>query len=273
MLELKNSSNKFIIPRGDGFDIDFARYEMDDYFAQVRELMSLRRYTVGKTDVAYRVINHWDQLGLLPTGVKGDGGWRKFTLPEIVWLKAIGRMREFGLPLEKIARAKVEAMEWNEKIERYPYFEYYLVRAWLGESDSYVLITQDGDGEIASMTGIEAAKMCFGSFDVLLISLKKILQDMGFETSRARGMLYVSDKEMEMLSSLRYDKSDEVKAKLNKQGEITEIESTVTKVGSTAPHEIKKMIEEEGLYGDVTLKCENGVPQATKTVKRKRLKG
>ena len=268
----KKTSDKLFIPRGDGFDLDFYDYQSDERFQKVREFMSDRRFTVGETNVAYRVINHWDRLGVLPNGVKGDGGWRKFTLPEMVWLKVIARMRGFGLSLDQIALAKQGAMAWNAKFERYLYFEYYLTKAWFSSADPYVLVTSEGDAEVATMAEIEAAKLFLGSRDVLLISLKAILKDSGMKTPGINALLALSKKEIELLSSIRSRDSNEVKTKMNDQGEITEIESTETVTSTLIEHRIKSQVEKERMYGKVVSQYEKGVLKSVQVTRRKRLK-
>lgn len=268
----KKTMGKLFIPRGDAFDLNFADYQFDDKFQRVRELMNDRRFTVGETDVAYRVINHWDQSGVLPEGVKGDGGWRKFTLPEMVWLKAAVRMRDFGLSLDQIASAKDGAMAWSKKLEQYPHFEYYVAKAWFSGADPYILVTSEGEAEVATMAEIEAAKLFLDSFDVLLISLKAILKGMGVNTSEVKTMFALSDKEVELLSSIRMGNNNEIKAKIDDQGEITEIESTETTTSPLAPHKIKNQAEQEKMYGKVVTQYENGVPKSVQVTTRKRLK-
>lgn len=263
---------KLFIPRGDVFHLDFANYQFDARFENVRKIMRDRRYTAGETKTAYRVINHWDQLGLLPEGVQGnDGGWRKFTLPEVVWLRVIARMRDFGVPLEKIALAKAGVMKWNEKHEQYPYFEYYVAKAWFSTADPYVIMLNDGEAEVAAMSEIELAKL-FSSFDGLLISLKAVFKDIGIDPTDADILRAVSDNEAELLGSIQHEGSKEVRAKIDNRGEITEIESTEVVSQPLAPHKIKNQLQNEKMYGRVVTKYEDGVPKSVQVIKRTRLK-
>jgi len=263
---------RLFIPRGDGFDLDFAHYQLSDDCQKVRDLMDDRRFTVGETNVAYRVVNHWDQSGLLPDGVPGDGGWRKFTFPEMVWLKSIVRMRDFGLSLENIALVKNGVMKWSEEQKRYTFFEYFVAKAWLSGVEPFILVTSDGESEIATMDQIECAKILHGSFDVLLISLKDILNKMGAKTPKVKTLFALSDKEFELLSSIRLGNNSEVKTKIDNQGEITEIESTETTTSPLAPHKLKNQLEQDKMYGKVVTQYENGVPKSVQVTKRKRLK-
>jgi hypothetical protein len=163
-------------------------------------------------------------------------------------------------------------MWWSKEHEEYPYFEYYVAKAWFSGSDPYVLVTSDGEAEVATMAEIEAAKLFLDSFDVLLISLKAILKGMGVNTSEVKTLFALSEKEVELLSSIRMGNNNEVKAKIDDQGEITEIESTETTTSPLAPHKIKNQVEQEKMYGKVVTQYENGVPKSVQVTTRKKLK-
>ena len=95
---------------------------------------------------------------------------------------------------------------------------------------------------------------------------------MGVNTSEVKTLFSLSDKEVELLSSIRMGNNNEVKAKIDDQGEITEIESTETTTSPLAPHKIKNRAEQEKMYGRVVTQYENGVPKWVQVTKRKRLK-
>ena len=55
-----------------------------------------------------RWIKHWSKMGLLFENNDTDdpNKWSKFSFIELIWLKAILKMRQFGLPLEHIEEIK-----------------------------------------------------------------------------------------------------------------------------------------------------------------------
>ena len=99
-----NQENTLLILRGDNFDRLFAKYY--SYYDELHKAFHTPKFTVGDTNVPYRVINHWDQHGLLPAGFKKEGGWRLFSLVEMAWLQIILQMRKFGMSLDQIKKAK-----------------------------------------------------------------------------------------------------------------------------------------------------------------------
>lgn len=269
---MSNKARRLVIIRGDDFDIGFAGYQSDTRFDGIRTALNIRDSTVGETSIPYRVINHWDEQGLLPDGAAdNDGGWRRFTLTELVWLHVANRLRGFGLSLEKIRRAKTDVMEWNKKHERYLRFEYYLAKALFSKLNPYVYVLDDGEAAIASSGEFEMSNNMSGNLDVLMISLKSVLEEMGHDPIRPEMLLSLDKKETQLLHAIRRESHDEIKAKIKPDGDIAELETVETIESSPSMHEAKQRAANEKMYGEVTTRFENGVPQSSKTIKRKRL--
>jgi DNA-binding transcriptional MerR regulator len=101
----------------------------------------------------------------LPEGIKDDGtGWRKFTFIEVVWVKILERLREFGFSIEKIAKARDTAMEWDANTDTYPIFEYYVLKAWASKADPYVTFLIDGTAEVLTSIEIEKHKLLYAGY-------------------------------------------------------------------------------------------------------------
>lgn len=265
------TEQKLYIPRGDAFAEDLANYQFADELEGVRRLMQERRFTVGGSGTTYRTINHWNASNLLPKGVKNGTGWKKFTLPELVWLQIILSLRRFGLSLEKIQKIKDSVMDWHEKEQMYLYFECYLVRAMLSESNPYVVVLRNGEAALASARELEASKMICGEYDSLLISLKSVLENMGLTTPKTNPRLTLSAKEIELITTLRWEGGDRVNLKISSTGEISEIESISKAKNPKAVREVLHRLKEQKAFGQVVTKIENGVQQSVEISKRKKL--
>lgn len=73
---------------------------------KVRQNWGFSAYTVSQLKQSYRVINHWCEAGLIDWIRDGEKGWRKFNVYEVVWLRIIEELREFGFGLDKLKTAK-----------------------------------------------------------------------------------------------------------------------------------------------------------------------
>jgi hypothetical protein len=207
-------------------------------------------------------------MGLLPDGAKLDG-WRKFSPVELVWLDAAILMRRFGLPITAIVKVKEQIMKWDKKSESYILFEYYVSKALASSDDPYVFVLEDSTADIASIQEIEAAKILFGSQSMLLVSLKAILKERGFNVPVADSLISTTEAEEEFLTAVRLEKGNEIKIK-TKGNSISEIETTSTTNETSSDLEKRNKAKEHGLYGQIITTYEDGKPRSEKIVKRKR---
>ena len=260
-----------LILRTSPTDVDYAHYYFTDELAAVREAVRKKRYRVGETDTAYRVISHWDQIGLIPDEMKNkDGGWRTFSIVERVWLEAIKRLRVFGISLDMIVKIRAKVMWWNEKMGTYPDFEYFMVKAWLSDMDTYILVLANGDADVGPIHEIELSKKLRPHQDMLLISLKSILKEMGMNVKEARTLFSLSDAEIELLTKIHVEGSNEVRIKTDDEGGIIEMESTHITTDPPPNYELQKQLKDEGMYGKVVTKYENGKSRSVQIKKRQR---
>ena len=262
---------KLLIFRGNGFDNGFTEYHADKRLETLRTLVNERRFTAGETNIAYRILNHWDQAGLLPEGVKDNAGWRKFTLVELVWLRVVCRLREFGMSLDKIVCAKTGAMRWDSGYEGYPYFEYYVAKAWRTDLDPYVYVSVDGEGAVASATEFEASAALTRMPDVLRISLKSILEEMGLNSKQAKRQFSLTPNEVQLLIAVRDEAHNEVKADIGSDGEIRELETVSTLVNPPPNYQVQSEIEDQKMYGQVATQYVGGVRRSMKITRKRRL--
>jgi len=273
MVQKKKKITDLVVGRGENFSVSFATYFTNDgKFKETREALNQRRFTVGGTDISYRVINHWHATGILPKGVSDDGvGWRKFTFIELVWLKAVSKFREFGFSLEKIAKVRDQIMQWENETENYPLFEFYIAEAWTTKLDPYIVCFPDGNAELLTSAEIERAKIIIGSKDMLLVSLKSLLKEQKMTVVPATILFNISPEELELLQAVRFNENKEVKAKI-KNGNVNELE--ITKMYPEAPplEDINRVLKQEGTFAEVVTKYEGGKKQSAEVKTKKRWK-
>lgn len=192
----------------------------DNRISTFKEEVRERKYSVGETNVSYRNLDHWEAKGLLPDGAAMQGrGWRRFNLIEIVWLETLSRLRNFGVSIDKISRIKEAVFEWNANLETYLLFEYYVAKAIVQTEDPYVAVGADGSAVLLVSSEIEALKADGTTYDILLISLKSILSDLGIEVERAQPLFCLTEAEADALKLSRFR---ETEAYSNKKVEFAE---------------------------------------------------
>jgi DNA-binding transcriptional MerR regulator len=246
-------------------------YIAGDEYKIIREKLQERRFTVGDTGVTYRVINHWEEKGLIPEGFRQtDKGWRKFSFVEMVWFEVLDQFRDFGFSLEDLKDIKDAVLDWNEKTKSYPLFEFYVVKAFLSEDDPNILHFSDGNSAIGTLADIEVNKIFFGSRSVAQVSLKAILQNLGFSVTKQGLLMNISDPEVDLISAVRDEDVSKVVIK-NKKGKIHEIETSEMIAENPNLRSITKEIEDSDTFADVIMKFSGGKAQSVEVKKKKRM--
>ena len=260
---MSNYNNVLFIPRGDNFDRMSTAYY--SHYEELHKAFHTPKFTVGDTEVAYRVINHWDQNGLLPDGFKKGDGWRVFSLVEMAWLRIIMQLRQFGMSLEQIRKAKDGITAWDRQKKSYPMLEYYLGMAVASDLNVYAVVAEDGRGGLATDDEIVACRAIDDNMPgMLMISLKAIVKGLGFTVQSPS-----NDAEPDLVTDLP-DRVKEVKIERNKSG-VKEIETTEVHPADSIK-EIQKQLHDSGAFGEMTIKYKNGKEQSAEVKVRKRIK-
>ena len=82
-----------------------------DKLAQLFEVLNEQRLTVKDTGVNYRVINHWDEKGIIRFSRAGEAGNRKFSFIDFIWIKVVNELRSFGVKLPVIQKIAADIYE------------------------------------------------------------------------------------------------------------------------------------------------------------------
>lgn len=267
----KEFQKRPFIYRGDAFDADFAEYHFSEYEVMEKFHKNIRekKFKVSDTDVKYRVINHWEEKGLLPDKLRKDSeGWRRFSIVEFIWLKVIEQLRSFGVPIDTIKETKERIMWMDKEGEIYPLFEYYVAKARASTADPYVVITQDGLSDLGTLGEIETIKLLYGNQSYILISLKNIMEKLCLKVTKPKMLFSLNKNESEILEIIRSEDVDSFKVEM-KDGKINNIVTDKVFPGIDLARLTKEM-EKSGSYFDITAKYEKGKAQSVKvSLKRK----
>ena len=88
------------------------QFEIDEFFdvksiektAQLYEKLIEDRFYVSNTGISYRTINHWNEKGLIRCNRKNEGGDRRFSFADFVWIKIVNELRSFGVSIPTIKK-------------------------------------------------------------------------------------------------------------------------------------------------------------------------
>ena len=90
-----------------------------------------KQYSLSEPSVTPRVLHHWYQTGVITDRRAKGKGWSKFSFTELVWIKLIIRLREFGLSLDKIKIGKEDLSKYaaEDAGSTFPLLDFYLLKS------------------------------------------------------------------------------------------------------------------------------------------------
>lgn len=129
----------------DWFQVNFLGCFLNLDFAIKKEL-NRRQYSINEPSVTPRVLHHWYQVGIISDRRTNGKGWSKFSFAELVWIKLIIRLREFGLSLDKIKKAKEDLIKYavEDTYSMFPLLDFYLLYARSYKHSVDLRIFEDG---------------------------------------------------------------------------------------------------------------------------------
>jgi len=261
-----------IVYRGDGFDEGFLDYVASDHVERVHQMLTEKRFTLKRSDVGTRVINHWEDEGVTEDPREDGTGWRRFSMLDLIWLHAVARLREFGMSIDKLRRGRKSLASLGagklEDSPRITYFEFYVTLA-LSRQLVFVLMFQDGEVQLATEVQYSggATSILGGLADHIRLSLNEILQAVFPNVDlvpERDSRISVSDEEFDVLLMLRTGSYNSVTIKY-RNGEMERIEAE-----EEVPERRIIDILKEADYQDVTIKRRDGkVVHVSRTLLKK----
>jgi DNA-binding transcriptional MerR regulator len=82
-----------------------------DKLVKLYETITAERLSVRDTGINYRVINHWDEKGLIRFARNSKEGNRRFSFVDFIWIKVVNELREFGVGLPDIQKITADVYE------------------------------------------------------------------------------------------------------------------------------------------------------------------
>lgn len=132
------------------------------------------REHVMQDGVSCRVMNHWESQGLLECERNNESGWRKFNLIEFVWFRIVQKLREFGLPLTKIEKAKAFYFEFNEQAISMAAY-YFIGARIIKQPVFFVVLLNDDQAEFLDYHEFQAAMRLHLLGNYICININDIL--------------------------------------------------------------------------------------------------
>jgi len=230
--------------------------------------VSEKKFRNDNEKISYRILTHWEKLGLIDNDRPDGKGWRKFSLIDLVWMRMIIELRNFGFPNEKIKALRDQILSTNniQSISESFLFQCYLSIAITAKLEINAFIFLDGVFELATLQEWATSVNLDMMQNHIRISinevLSKVLPKKEFKVVKG-SLIELNNAEMGLLAKIRLDNFDSISIKL-KDGKIEKIESEQL---IKTDEKITDLLKESN-YQDIEIKQRGG---KIVSIKRKEL--
>lgn len=227
-----------------------------------------KNWRISEKIVSYRLINYWEKKGLIPNTREENGGWRKYSLIDIIWIYIIKDLSSWGLKLEDILGIRKLLCSGYNQCE-YGEFEYYTALAFYNKIPVNIIIYYDEDeskfkGELAALYEILDTEKKYGLGNHFSFSLNSLLENL-FPEQNLKPCFdsynRLSKNESDVYKIIKDDKVRELSIIKSKNGKIDQITFTVNEEPSSNIGELKS----KNAYQEISIKHHNS---KTTSIKR-----
>ncbi len=169
---------------GGGFYKDYLNSPMsstDEEMNLVKSMNEKRHRLKFVDNITSRIITHWQDVGLINDNRLKGKGWRLFSFSELVWLRVIIKLRDFGFDLKKIKKVKqfLEIYIMENNPSDYPELDYYILLAVKDSDPVKLLIFDSGEALLGNQLEIDISKK-FQTIqdDYISIDLNKLVSEL-----------------------------------------------------------------------------------------------
>ena len=175
---MMNRNNTF--HASDWFDMNFLVEFLNSDLKIIREFNE-QKFTIGEENISSRVLNHWHEMGLITDDRVDKKSWKKFSASELVWIRIIIKLRNFGLDLKRIKQVKEQIHYYSKKdiVSKCPLLDFYMLVAISSTIPIKFIVFESGQAEIVRQVDIEiASQFQFIEEDYISIDINRLLNKM-----------------------------------------------------------------------------------------------
>lgn len=261
---------RYRLYKGDAFLIAYGEFlepEKGSVLEQFKDFITKECFTVKDTDASYRLINHWCSLGLLQDKRDDNKSWRKYSITDLVWIKALVELRNFGLPLEKL-REGYKSLRGTQK-KKTELLEFAIFCAFIKKA-SYLIMFQDGILDVAVNKEVLSSESLgiLGDISYVVVSINNCLKSLypSKDFRPKANIVELTPEEMTLLTKIRLENPSEINIKF-KDDKIERIDTKTTVLEGA---EQMADLLEDFAFGELNIKRkDNKTVCVEKTVKEK----
>ena len=169
-----------VFAASDWFDVNFFGKFLHSNL-NIIEQFNVQKHTIGEENISSRVLNHWYEMGIITDDRENKKSWKKFSVSELVWVRIVLKLRNFGLDLKRIKQVKEQIHLYSnrESFCKCPLLDFYILVAISSSIPIKFIVFESGQAEIVRQQDIDIAnQLALLKEDFISIDLNKLLDNM-----------------------------------------------------------------------------------------------
>ena len=229
-------------------------------------------FPVSDEHPSSRILNHWNEVGILEDRRPEGKGWRKFSLTETVWIDIIKKLRKFGLDLKKIKTVKGCIDIYNEMDEysECPILDFIIAYCKESQHPVKLLVFSEGFAFFAKQARIDYME-AIGDIehDYLSIDMSQLVKRRFKDIDKTIDYLDCGafPIEKEVIQALYAEEVNSLSIKVNGDKEFILSKEHI----HSSKEAIRSLLEKSGKYFE-EVKIQQGKKNLHKLIKKKKVK-
>ncbi|MBC5992712.1 MerR family transcriptional regulator [Pontibacter cellulosilyticus] len=183
-----------------------------------------KTHRLNSDEISYRVLNNWEEQGLVNSKRDVEGGWRYYSLVDLIWLHLVLAMRKFGLPLKDILKVKKSIEKVSPKVrEDLSSLDNAILNVIEQRKPIYLIVLEDGTGHLLSEEQYLADYLSFNCLKIGVSNMIRKLISLHDLENISKLQEELSDEEAELLQVIRENNYEKVTIQY-KSGKISTVE-------------------------------------------------
>jgi DNA-binding transcriptional MerR regulator len=223
-------------------------------------------YTVKDSDVSYRVINHWSSKDIIQEN-REKSGWRKFSVLDLIWLKTLQKLRDFGLSIEQLKNLSDTVYKIGDKNHDHRFETAVSLSFRTSPVATYLMVYSTGAGQLATAQTLSLIEGIVGkNHPYIKIDLNSVYVELsGKEKFLEKSSILTDLEKLEtkLQSHIEDNNAHEIRIKL-KDKTVKEVQIQKELNSHEQISEAMQGIE----FGNLEVVIRNGKPAYTTTTKK-----
>jgi DNA-binding transcriptional MerR regulator len=119
------------------------------------QMMNEKKHRIGEELISPRVLAHWVASGLVEDQRIDGKGWHRLSYSDLLWLKILYKLRQFGISIEALKQVKKCVEEGRTEWSTRPKLDYYLQYTIGTKTPAKLLVFPDGEALLGSQLEID----------------------------------------------------------------------------------------------------------------------